>query len=264
VSLLATFSPSHVWQLLALLGAGIAGGAVNAIAGGGSVITFPVLLFVGVGPILANATNTVAIWPGSVAGAYGFRKDVVGAPRSLYWLVLPSIGGGTVGALVLLHTPSRVFELMAPYLVLAATVLLAVQGVISRRVHRDPARARSGRWWAVAVVVQLAISVYGGFFGAGISIVILAVLGLIGFTDIHRMNGLKNLYAACINGAALVYFVASGAVVWSAVAIMVGGTVAGGIAAARFAHRIGRGAIRRVIVGIGIAMAVALLLRVYL
>jgi uncharacterized membrane protein YfcA len=110
---------------------------------------------------------------------------------------------------------------------------------------------------------QLALAVYGGFFGAGISIVMLATLGLVGFTDIHRMNGLKNVYAACINGAAMLFFVVTGTVVWSAVAVMVGGAVAGGIGGARLAHRVGRRATRRVIVAIGLAMTVALAVRIY-
>jgi uncharacterized membrane protein YfcA len=259
-----SFSASHVWQLIALFGAGLAGGVVNSIAGGGSVITFPALLFAGVGPILASATNTVAIWPASAAGAYGFRHDIRGAPRSLYWLIVPSLAGGAIGAVILLHTPPGVFEQLSPYLVLAATVLLAAQGRISARVRRDPERAHSSRWWAVAVTLQLGLSVYGGFFGAGISIVMLATLGLVGFTDIHRMNGLKNVYATSINGAATLYFVATGAVVWSAVAVMVGGTVVGGLGGARLAHRVGRAAVRKIIVAIGIAMAAALAVRIYL
>jgi len=258
-----TFSGSHVWQLVALFGAAIAGGAVNAIAGGGSVITFPALLFVGVGPILASATNTVAIWPASVAGAFGFRGDVKGAPPSMYWLLVPSVIGGTLGALLLLRTPTHLFELIAPYLVLAATVLLAVQGRVSRRVHRDPRKAHAPRWWIAAVAVQLAVSVYGGFFGAGIGILMLATLGLIGFTDIHRMNGLKNLYATFINGAAMIYFAVSGTVVWPAVAVMVAGAVAGGVGAAGLAHRVGRQTVRRLIVVIGVAMTIALIVRIY-
>lgn len=259
-----TVSTTHAWQLVALFAAAVAGGAVNSIAGGGSVITFPTLLFLGIGPILASATNTVALWPASAAGAYGFRQDMWGAPRRMYWLIVPGVAGGAMGGVILLRTPPHVFELLSPYLVLAATVMLAVQGPVSRRVHRDPRKARSAPWWTVAIAVMLGIAVYGGFFGAGISILILAILGLIGFTDIHRMNGLKNLYAACINGAALLYFVASGAVVWWAVAVMAGGTVAGGVGGARLAHRVGRRATRRVIVAVGLAMTVALALRTYL
>jgi uncharacterized protein len=263
VTPLASFSPAHPGQLVALLAAAVAAGAVNSIAGGGSVITFPVLLFVGVQPILASATNTVALWPGAVAGAFGFRGDLGEAPGWTYWFIVPSVVGGTLGALVLLHTPSRVFDQLAPYLVLAATLLLAVQGRISRRVERDPGRARSRRWWAVAVTAQLAIAVYGGFFGAGISILMLGTLGLIGFTDIHQMNGLKNIYAAFINGAAMVYFVVTGSVVWAAVAVMVGGSVLGALLGARLSHRVGRDATRRAIVVIGFAMAGVLAIRLY-
>lgn len=227
------------------------------------MITFPTLLFIGVRPILANATNTVALWPASVAAMFGFRREIAESERSMFVLVVPSVVGGSVGALILLHTPSHLFELLAPYLVLVASLLLALQGQISRRIHRDAEKARSRTWWTLAVVAQLVVSVYGGFFGAGIGILMLAALGLIGLTDIHRMNGLKNLYATCINGAALVYFIVSGAVVWSVALVMVGGSIVGGFGGARLAHRVGRRTIRRVIVVIGIVMTVALLVRIY-
>jgi uncharacterized protein len=257
------FDWAHAWQIAAVFAAAVVGGALNAIAGGGSLITFPTLLFVGIEPVLANATNTVVLWPASVAGAYGFQKELRRAERSMFLLLIPSVIGGGVGAVLLLHTPSRLFEVLAPYLVLVATVLLAFQERISTQVRRDPQKARSAGWWMVVVGVQLVVSVYGGFFGAGIGILMLATLGLIGLTDIHAMNGLKNLYALCINGVALLYFIASGAVVWSVVAVMVTGSVAGGLGGARLAHRLGRDTVRRSIVTVGVAMTVALFVKVY-
>jgi uncharacterized membrane protein YfcA len=182
----------------------------------------------------------------------------------MLWLLLPSVVGGTIGALVLLHTPTHVFSLLAPYLVLVASALLASQRAISRRLRSDPEKQTTTRWWVAAILVQGAVAVYGGFFGAGIGILMLATLGLIGLTDIHSMNGLKNLYAAAINGAAIIYFVFSRAVVWSVVGVMVLGTVAGGVGGAYLAHRVGRESVRRIIVGIGLAMTGALLARLYL
>jgi len=259
-----TFDWAHAWQIVAVLAAAFAGGVLNVIAGGGSLITFPTLLFVGLNPILASATNTVALWPASATGVYGFRLDILRTRRSLLLLLIPSVVGGVIGGLILLRTPARLFELIAPYLVLAATVLIAVQGRIGRWARHDPQTGPSPAWWVVAVIVQLAVSIYGGFFGAGIGILMLATLGLIGVRDLNEMNGLKNLYAVAINGAAIVYFVARGAVVWTVVPVMVVGSVAGGLAGSTLAHRTDQRIMRRVIVGIGMAMTVALVARIYL
>jgi len=259
-----TFDWAHAWEVVAVLGAAFAGGGLNVIAGGGSLITFPTLLFVGLNPILASATNTVALWPASASGVYGFRLDILRSRRSLLLLLIPSVVGGVVGGMILLRTPARVFELIAPYLVLAATVLIAVQGRIGRWARHDPNTGPSSGWWIVAVVVQLAVSVYGGFFGAGIGILMLATLGLIGVRDLNEMNGLKNLFAIAINGAAIVYFVSRGAVVWNVVPVMVVGSVAGGLAGSALAHRTRQETMRRVIVGIGVVMSGALVARVYL
>jgi uncharacterized protein len=259
-----TFDWSHAWQVAAVAAASLTGGIVNALAGGGSLITFPTLVFVGINPVVANASNTVGLWPASAAAVYGFRREISDAPRSMFSLLLPSVGGGVAGALLLLHTPAGLFERIAPFLVLVATLLLGFQDAITRRIARDPEKAHSTGWWTTAVTAQLVVSVYGGFFGAGIGILMLATLGLIGLTDIHRMNGLKNLYATAINGAALVYFIASGAVLWSVVAVMVLGSIAGGLGGAALARRVGQATMRRLVVVIGASMTIALAAKAYL
>jgi uncharacterized membrane protein YfcA len=249
-------------RLVLVFAISLLAGMVNSVAGGGTLLSFPTLVFLGVGPIAANATNTVGLWPGSFAGVLGFRKDMEGARRWALLLIWPSIAGGVLGAFLLLRTPTKVFSNLAPILVLLATVLLAMQDRIARRIGSPlGGELESGRWVVGAVVGQFLVSVYGGFFGAGIGILMLATLGLLGLTDIHQMNGVKNLFAICINGVAAIYFAVSGAIVWSVAAVMAVGAILGGFGGAGLAHRLGRTFVRRVVIGIGIASAVALAVR---
>jgi Predicted permeases len=255
---------AHAWLVAVILAAACAGGAINVIAGGGSLITFPTLLLIGLNPILANATNTVSMWPASASGAYGFRRDIRDVRRSLLFLLIPSIAGGALGALLLTRTPPRIFESIAPFLVLAASLLFAFQGRIARGAGHDLKAAISVRWWVVAAVGQFLVAIYGGFFGAGIGILMLATLGLIGMKDIHQVNGLKNVLAVGMQGAALVYFVASGTALPILVPVMVAGSIVGGMAGATLAHRVGRRATRGTIVLIGIVMSAVLVAKTYL
>jgi len=249
-----------VWKYAAIFGVSLVAGAVNSIAGGGSLLSFPALVLLGVPPITANATNTVGLWPGSLAGVLGFRRDMAGTKRWLQVLIWPSLIGGTLGAVLLLHTPAHTFSVIAPFLVLAATVILAVQDPLSRwlgRVGRLPDHRPAG-WTIGAVVVQVLVATYGGFFGAGMGILMLAALGLLGLTDIHQMNGVKNTLAICINGVAAVYFAASGAVRWSVGVVMAVAAVLGGFAGAGIAHRFGRAFVRRAVIAIGGVATLAL------
>jgi uncharacterized membrane protein YfcA len=239
-------------------------GMVNSVAGGGTLLSFPTLIFLGIGPITANATNTVGLWPGSFAGVVGFRRDMRGTRRWVLLLIWPSIAGGIVGAFLLLHTPPDVFSAIVPILVLSATMLLAAQDTLTRWLGTPAAAAHDRPRWAMAAVgAQFAVATYGGFFGAGIGILMLAALGLLGLTDIHTMNGLKNLFAICINGVAAVYFVASGAVLWSVVVVMAIASILGGLGGAGIAHRMGRTFVRRVVIGVGIVSTVALTVRLF-
>jgi uncharacterized membrane protein YfcA len=252
------------WQVPVVFVTGFVAGSVNAIAGGGSVISFPILVYLGIGPIVANATSNVALWPGVVSASFGYRAEFRGGSKRYLWLAVPSLIGGVAGAAILLHTSQSVFESAAPYLVLFATVLLAAQDALARLRRREPDVGESARWWVVALITQLIISVYGGYFGAGIGILMLATLGLLGFTNIHQMNGLKTTGAAVINGAALVYFVAAGVVLWWVVVAMGIGSIAGGFISSKVAYRVGRETVKRVVVVIGIVMTAALLIRLYL
>ena len=243
--------------------AGIVAGAINSIAGGGTLVSFPALLWLGRDPIMANATNAVAIWPGSLAGAYGFRRELATVRGWLLLLVIPSLIGGAAGGWLLLRTPSSTFERLVPFLILGATLLLAAQEMITRRLgvlahaHEHPTPG----WVTFVFVFQLLVGLYGGYFGAGMGILMLAALGLIGLTDMHQMNGLKNVLAICINGIAAIYFIVAKAVVWGDVAVMMAGTILGGYAGARMARRLGRKFVRRAVVVIGVVMTVALLLK---
>ena len=269
------------WQLatVLILLSGILAGAINSIAGGGTLISFPTLVWLGRDPIVANATNTVAIWPGSLAAAYGFRQELATMRRWLLLLMLPSLAGGVLGSWLLLRTPSATFERIVPLLILGATLLLAAQEMITKRLrklahaHENPSplaplpsgergwgEGRPG-WVAFVFVFQFLVGVYGGYFGAGMGILMLAALGLIGLTDLHQMNGLKNILAVGINGIAAIYFALANTVSWPDVAVLMIGTIVGGLVGARLARRLGRVFVRRAVVVIGLTMTVALFLR---
>lgn len=239
--------------LVVFLAAFLAGG-MNAIAGGGTLVSFPALLWIGRPPILANATNTVALLPGSIAGAFGFRRELGRARRWLLVLFWPSLIGGFLGSWVLLHTPERIFRGIIPYLLLFATVLLMV-GPRLQRVRPRPVGPFSAWRWAALAFFQLLVGFYGGYFGAGIGILMLAALELMGLEDIHQMNALKNILAFTINGIAALYFIGSRAVLWGDALWMALGALAGGYTASTLAQRVDRAWVRRAVVAIGFLVA---------
>ena len=248
-----------LWKELVVAAAAFAAGLINSIAGGGTLVSFPALLWTGRDPVLANATSTVALWPASLAGVYGFRRELKGGGARLFLLFgAPSLAGGVLGAVLLLRTPSETFARLVPFLILFATALLAAQEPVARKLGRAEGSEPTRAWWTGAIVFQFFVGVYGGYFGAGIGILMLAALGLLGFSDIHRMNALKNLLAICINGVAAVYFIASGAVIWSDVLVMTFAAVAGGYTGARLAYRLGRRFVRLAVIIIGLVMSVSL------
>jgi uncharacterized membrane protein YfcA len=247
-----------LWKEVVVAMAAFAAGLINSIAGGGTLVSFPALLWTGRDPVLANATSTVALWPASLAGVYGFRRELKGGARLFLLFGVPSLLGGVLGAVLLLRTPSETFARLIPFLILFATLLLAAQEPISRRLGRAEGEKPTRAWWAGAVVFQFLVGVYGGYFGAGIGILMLAALGLLGFSDIHRMNALKNLLAICINGVAAVYFIASGAVIWSDVLLMTFAAIVGGYTGARLAYRLGRRFVRVAVIIIGLVMSISL------
>jgi uncharacterized membrane protein YfcA len=245
-----------------LLAAATLAGAMNAVAGGGSFLTFPSLLLAGVGPIAANATSTVALWPGSVASIRGYREDLPRDRATLLPLAGISLLGGLLGALLLLGTPERTFARLVPFLLLGATLIFAFGARATRRwhAHGPPTRARL----AGIALLQLAIAVYGGYFGGGIGILMLAGLALLGMTDIHAMNGLKVLLGALINGIAVAAFALAGVVAWSVALPMAVGAVAGGYGGARWARRVAPATVRHIVIAIGLALSALFFARTYL
>ncbi|MBW8877439.1 MAG: sulfite exporter TauE/SafE family protein [Acidobacteria bacterium] len=253
-------------QALILIAASFGAGVMNAMAGGGTILTFPSLVFLGLPSIAANATSTVALLPASLTSLYGFRDDVRMYQGWLKRLFLPSLIGGAVGSVLLLRTPEKTFAFLAPLLILFATVLFMAQGLLARwtaarKAGKPPATQGEdpspGRW-TLAILLQLGVAVYGGYFGAGIGILMLALLGFLGLSNIHAANGIKNLLGFCINFVAAGYFIFKGAVVWPAALVIVGGGAVGGYAGARFAKRIGKEKARAAVVVIGLVVTAIL------
>jgi uncharacterized membrane protein YfcA len=250
-----------VWQETVIFAAAFAAGMINSVAGGGTLLSFPALVWLGRDPVIANATSTVALWPGSFGGLLGFRRELRDNRKWALWLGIPSLAGGALGAFLLLHTPSDTFSLIVPYLILGATLLMAAQEQITKRLQLSSPGRPSPVWWSGALFFQFLVGIYGGYFGAGIGILMLAALGLLGQTDIHEMNALKNLFALFINGVAALYFIVSGAVIWIDVLVMAVAATVGGYFGAGIARRLGRRFVRRLVIFIGLAMAVSLLFR---
>jgi hypothetical protein len=238
-----------------LVAAAFAAGAMNAMAGGGSFLTLPALVYAGVPPVAANATGTAALLPGYASSAYGFRRDIrpvagIGVGR----LAAVSLAGGLAGAALLLLTPDGVFRAVVPWLLLAATALFAFGGRLSAGLRRLGAGGRGA-----TLAGLLAVSVYGGYFNGGLGILLLAQLGLSGLSDLNAMNGLKSLLSAVLTAVAVAAYAAGGAVHWPAAAVMVPAAVAGGYLGARLARRIPPGALRAGIVAVGLCMTAAFL-----
>lgn len=268
-------------RLLLVVMAAAVGGAINAIAGGGTLVTFPALVGLGVPAIVANATSTVALWPGAIASMYGYRHELAGVSSWAVRFAVPSLLGGLAGALLLLRTPAERFDQIVPWLVLGATLLFVIQRPLmaaSRRraaavdtagpeaaglrpaqhpSHESPAMNQADPAThppSVALLVfQFLIAIYGGYFGAGIGILMLAALGFMGFTNIHRMNGLKNWGGLCINATAAVTFSLLGLVDWPVAIAMAVGAAAGGYAGSRLAQRVTQDSVRRAVIVIGFA-----------
>jgi uncharacterized membrane protein YfcA len=244
-----------------LLASAFAAGVVNSVAGGGTLLTFPALLLAGLDAKTANATSTVALWPGFVGAMWGFRRELSESRPSLLPLGGTALLGGALGAGLLIATPSRAFERIVPYLILFATALFTLQEPIARRLGLRSGPEAAGGLRAPAVLLLLLSGVYGGYFGAGNGIVLLAVLGLLGVADIHRANGLKAYLACVLNSVAAVGFAATGLVRWKEGLLMAAAAVAGGYIAARAARRVSPALVRRFVVLTGLAIAATLIWR---
>ncbi|MBL8604624.1 MAG: sulfite exporter TauE/SafE family protein [Myxococcales bacterium] len=248
-----------------LAAAALVAGGVNAVAGGGSLLVYPSLLAVGLSPLTANGTMTLALVPGSLAGFWGHRGHLQGTRAWVVAMALPSLLGGALGTALALRAGDAAFGRMVPFLVLGATGLFALAEPIQRRLfvpQGEGAPQTRGRLAAMALF-QTLVSVYGGFFGAGIGIVMLAALGLLGHRDIHRMNGLKNLAAAAINAVSSVAWVLAGRIAWRYGAVMALAAIVGGTLGARLARRVGPSAVRRAITVVGTLIGLVLLARAW-
>ncbi|HEX5098835.1 MAG TPA: sulfite exporter TauE/SafE family protein [Polyangiaceae bacterium] len=239
-------------------------GAVNSIAGGGTLLSFPAAIAWGLPSTVANATNSVALMPGSLASAWAYRGEIRASATLARWLVPPAVIGSIAGALLLHVTPVRVFDALIPWLVLGATLLILFQGrVPSVPPSVRPTPGTKRRRALLAVGCQLGVGVYGGFFGAGMGIVMLAFLTLVVPGDIHHRNGLKNLLAVAINGVAAIYFVSAGLVNMRAAAIMTAGAVTGGYVGGQLARRVPGRVVRGIVVSIGLGLSALLAYRAW-
>lgn len=241
-----------------LLVAGLLAGMINTLAGGGSFIVFPALLFAGVPPVLANASNTYAALPGYASGAFGLRRDIVKYRDRLLPYTILSVIGGWIGAELLLRVSNEQFELVVPWLMAFAVVLFAFGARINTLVSRLSGTGRGLRLAGAALLglLLLAISIYGGFFNAGLGILLMAFLALAGITDIHAMNGLKLWISATGALVAVIRFAIEGSIAWYQGSIALVGVVAGAYLAARIAHRIPTAVIRAAVLIYGVVITV--------
>jgi uncharacterized protein len=249
----------HFGQAIFLLiAAGIAG-ALNAVAGGGSFISFPALLFIRIPAVAANATNTVALWPGLAASTLAYLKRLNAPLRVLVPLLVTSIAGGWAGALLLLKTPQHTFLRLVPWLLLGGTLLFAfgnsIRSIAGKTAVVDDLRKISWQAIVVSSVAELLLSVYGGYFGAGIGFVTLAMLSMLGMRDIHAMGAIRTLLAVAINAAAVVTFIVAGAVLWPQCGVMVVGALAGGWFGAHYAQKADPRKMRALVIGVGLIMS---------
>jgi uncharacterized membrane protein YfcA len=246
----------HTGFVLALTA--VVSGAINSVAGGGSFLTFPMLMFCGVTPKIANATNTLALWCGALASVGAYRSHLAGQKRALTTLLVTSFIGGLAGAVLLIKTPDATFKLLLPWLMLTATLIFIfgqqLTALMRRMVHLDINQPQHAGPFVIGCALQLVIAVYGGFFGGGIGILMLALLTLLGYLEIHTMNGLKTVLASAINGIAVVVFIISGMVAWPQAIVMIIGSIVGGYYGAVMAQRVSPRMIRLIVMAVGIGM----------
>lgn len=255
-----------VWHHLILFPIALLAGGINAVAGGGSFFVFPALLMTGIPATSANATNTMALWPGTVSSVVAYREEIVTHKRDLLRLSLLNLGGGLTGALLLLYIPEQRFEALVPWLLLIATLLFAFSRKLTaffRGHHIDATHTTvTQKGWSLAL--QFVIAVYGGFFGAGIGILMLALFALLGYRNIHEMNALKAFLSCIINLIAVVAFAVAGIIVWPvALMLMVASTI-GGYAGARIAKKVPDHRVRQFVLLCAVSMTAYFFVKPYL
>ena len=250
-------------QAIFLIAAGALGGAINAVAGGGSFVAFPALLFTGVPPIPANATNTLALWIGVTASGGAYRKRMSISRRVMIPLIATSIVGGLAGAVLMIRTPGQTFMKVLPWMLLGATLLFVFGKHLTGRISAGISHESSNSAIVGASIFELVVAIYGGYFGGGVGIINLAMLSALGMTDIHDMNALKVILGGVINGMATFTFVVAGAIYWLQAIVMTVGAVGGGYLAAHYAQKLPQAWVRGFVVIIGAAMTVYFFCRAY-
>jgi uncharacterized protein len=244
-------------EIVSLIIAGAAGGAINAVAGGGTLVTFPTLLLFHTSPIVANATSTLALVIGTSGSIYGYRRHLDPVKVWLWRFVPVSMVGGLLGAVLLKLTSDQTFAKLVPFLILFATLLFLAQGMVRRLAAPEEKTAHEGGHRAIwgAVLFQFAVAVYGGYFGAGIGILMLASLGFLGLSHIHEMNTLKTILGSLINLVAAVWFIVAGLIHWPKAGVMTVGALAGYFLGSHFAQRIPQRRVRQIITAIGFILS---------
>jgi len=253
----------HLQQAIFLFVAGILGGALNAVAGGGSFIAFPALLFTGVPPIPANATNTIALWTGVTASGGAFRERLDTPRRVMAPLLVTSFIGGIAGALLLLKTPAHTFMQVLPWLMGGATLLFVFGKKLAGNRGSSVGHEATTAAIVGASIFELFVAIYGGYFGGGVGIVNLAMLAAVGMTDIHEMNALKSVLGMAINGVAVIVFVVRRAVFWPQAVVMIAGAIVGGYFGAHYSMRLPQQWVRRFVIAVGAGMTVYFFVKAY-
>lgn len=250
----------EIWEVLGLLAAAFAAGAINAVAGGGSLISFPALIGFGYASKTANVTNTVALWPGYVGGSFGYRNELGRQRARLVALALPSVAGALLGSVILLATPESAFDAIVPFLILFACALMAFQDRLGALAQHHRLQSTGGDHVPPPLYVAIfALAVYGAYFGAGLGILTLAFLSILLPDDIQHSNALKGMLSLLINAVAVIYFAAFGPVEWAPAAVMAVGAILGGYLGVGVARRLGRFWLRIVVIAYGTAVALILL-----
>lgn len=248
------------FEALGIVAAGAAAGAINAMLGSGSLITFPTLVAFGYPPVTANIANNIGLVPGSMAGAFGYRRELAGQGARARTLAVGSLLGALTGATLLLRLPSDVFDAVVPVLVVTACILLAAQPALTRSLA-SRRRAGGRDVGGAALVVTFAAGIYGGYFGAAQGIILVATLGVLVPDAMHRTNALKNVLAGVVNATAALLFVVVAHVAWTAVALIAVGSTVGGFVGGRYGRRVPARLLRPVMVTYGCGVAAYLVLR---
>jgi len=245
------------FEIFGLALVAMAAGAINAVAGGGTLLTFPTLLFYGTPSVVANATSTLALTVGTAGSVFGYRRHIETIKPWLWRFVPVSIIGGLIGSALLTHTTEKTFSKLVPFLILFATIVFLCQGAFRKFAGLDKRDGKSAGHHTIwgAILFQFAVAIYGGYFGAGIGILMLASLGFIGFGDIHEMNALKTVLSSLINLVASVWFIFAGLIDWRKAAVMTAGALVGYFLGAHYSQRIPQKRVRQIITTIGLILS---------